>query len=410
MKKVNVLLIVIAFFLNCTGNVFAQQSNTTAEDSLHKGLSSFLQGTTLGGYGNAFYQRNTNLKTSTVNLERFVLFVGHRFNNKISFFSELEVEDAKVSGGEEGGEVALEQCYLKFSFNQNNYLVAGLYLPRIGILNENHLPNTFNGNERTQVETYILPSTWRELGVGYYGSLNRLPVSYSVGLVNGLNASGFVHGSGIREGRFEGRNATANNLALTGSVQFYKNNFTAQVSGYYGGSVGIAPQEADSLRLTSGFFGTPVIIGEADVQYAAKGFSVRVLGSIVSIPDAADINLAYASNTPKSEYGAYAEVGYNIFSGIEKLQSQELTVFARYETLDMNASIPENGIIDGTLKQQHIIAGLNFLPLKNVVIKADVRFLHTGEQNPDLIINPNPVAPPYDQNNAFLNIGIGFSF
>ena len=162
--------------------------------------------------------------------------------------------------------------------------------------------------------------------------------------------------------------------------------------------------------VTMNLFGTPVIIGEADVQYAAKGFSVRVLGSIVSIPDAADINLAYASNTPKSEYGAYAEVGYNIFSGIEKLQSQELTVFARYETLDMNASIPENGIIDGTLKQQHIIAGLNFLPLKNVVIKADVRFLHTGEQNPDLIINPNPVAPPYDQNNAFLNIGIGFSF
>ena len=53
-----------------------------------------------------------NLEASTINLERFVLFVGHNFNSKISLFTEIEVEDAKVSGGEEGGEVAIEQAYL----------------------------------------------------------------------------------------------------------------------------------------------------------------------------------------------------------------------------------------------------------------------------------------------------------
>jgi hypothetical protein len=45
-----------------------------------------------------------------------------------------------------------------------------------------------------------------------------------------------------------------------------------------------------------------------------------------------------------------------------------------------------------------------------VVVKADVRLMNTGAQNPDLVLNPNPNAVPYNQNTTFLNIGIGYSF
>jgi hypothetical protein len=405
-KSLQLIVFLLSFFSLC----YAQQSHLTAEEKLQNDSASFLNRTTLGGYGNAFYKRDFNNEYSSVNLERFVLFVGHKFSKHISFFGELEIEDAKVSGGEPGGELAVEQCYLKFNFNQNHYLVAGLFLPRIGILNENHLPNTFNGNERYQVETYILPSTWRELGVGFYGSLNSLPLNYSIALMNGLSSANFEHGSGIRGGRFEGSNASANNLAITGALQLNQNNFQAQISGYYGGTVEHAPLQADSLQLTSGFFGTPVLIGEANVKYEWKGFATRILGSVVSISDASAINRAYANNTPALEYGAYAELGYNVFSTIKKLHSQELIVFIRFESLNMNLKIPSNGIIDETLNQQHLNFGLSYLPVKNVVVKADVRLMHTGEVNPDLVINPNPVAPAYQQQNSFLNFGIGFSF
>ena len=387
---------------------FAQTN--TAEDILHKDSTSLLSRTTIGGYGNVLYQRDFNRETATIDLERTVLFVGHKFNKKISFFSELEVEDAKVAGGEEGGEIALEQCYIKFNTDADHYFVAGLFLPRIGILNENHLPTTFNGNERTQVETFILPSTWRELGVGFYGNINSVYMDYSVAIVNGLNSAGFESGSVVREGRFEGRNASANNLALTGALRFHKNNFKAQVSGYYGGTVGLYPRQADSLRLASGTFGTPVLVGEVDLQYEAKGFSARLLGSVISIPDASAINRAYANNTPESAYGMYAEVGYNLFENIAKLKDQQFILFVRYEKLNMNSEIPLNGIVNNALDQQHIIIGVGYWPIRNVVIKGDVRLIHTGEQNPDLIINPSPVAPPYLTNNTFLNLGIGFSF
>ena len=388
---------------------FGQEPNT-AENELNSDSTSVLSRTTIGGYGNAFYQRDFNLEKANVNLERFVLFVGHKFNNRISLFTEIEIEDAKISGGEEGGEVAMEQVYLKFNFNPTHYLVAGLFLPRIGILNENHLPTTFNGNERNQVETYILPTTWRDLGIGYYGELNNFPLSYSIGLLNGLNSEAFEHGSGIRGGRYEGRNASANNLAITGSLKLNKNNFNIQVSGYYGGSAGLPPRQADSLKLTSGIFGTPVIIGEADVQYAFRGFSAIVLATAVSIPDASEINSAYANNTPESEFGGYAEIAYNIFEVMKTKVKQELNLFVRYEILNMNSSIPENGIIDETLNQQHLVTGLSYLPMKNVAVKADFRLMHTGQENPDLVVNPSPYAPPYQQQNTFFNLGIGFAF
>jgi len=409
MNKESLRFILLSVTIIASFPVFAQNNFASAGGKAGDSTAVYSK-TTLGGYGNAFYQRNFNSKTSNVNLERFVIFLGHQFNSKISFYSELELEDAKVEGGEPGGEIAVEQTYLKFNFNPNNYLVAGLFLPRIGILNENHLPNTFNGNERTQVETFIIPSTWRELGIGYYGNFGASPFNYNVSLVNGLNSAAFEHGSGIREGRFEGRHATANNIAITGALQYNHKNMIAQLCGYYGGTVGVSPGKADSLQLTSGFFGTPVIIGEADLQYWVKGFSLRALGTMVSIPDASDINRAYANNTPQLEYGAYAEVGYNIFDQLKTMRAQQLIAFVRYEKLDMNSQIPSNGITDGTLDQQHVIMGLTYLPISDVAVKVDVRVLHTGEQNPDLVINPNPAAPPYDQNNTFLNIGFGFSF
>lgn len=389
-----------------SGSVLAQQ---TSEDSLNNNNLS-KSSTTIGGYGDVFYQRNNNLGTSKINLERFVLFTGHKFNDKVSFFSELEVEDAKVTGGESGGEVSVEQAYLKFNLNASNYLVAGLIIPRIGILNENHLPNTFNGNERNYVETFIIPTTWRELGVGLFGTINGLPLNYSVGLMNGLNGSGFEHGGGLEGGKYEGKNATANNLAVTASLQYYQGDFKAQLSGYYGGTVGESKRQADSLGLNSGIFGTPVALGEGDVQYAKGGFAARALATIVSIPDAANINRAFANNTPQTEYGAYLELAYDLLYLNKRPHEQQFIVFARDERFNMNYQIPSNGITDGTLNQNHIVTGFSYLPNKNVVIKADVRFITTGKQNPALINNPNPAALPYQVNNNLVDLGIGFSF
>jgi hypothetical protein len=338
MKKL--LLFIITF-----SSIAADAQILTKEDSLAAGLVGSNAPTVISGYGSAQYKYDINHKTAGANLDRVVLFLGHRFTNKISFFSELEVEDAKVAGGEPGGEVALEQAFLKYNVSRNIYITTGLFIPRLGIINENHLPTTFNGNDRTAVETFIIPSTWRELGICLYGNAAAIPgLNYSVALSNGLNSAGFEHGSGIREGRFEGRNANASALAVTGAVLYYIRNFRIQGSVYYGGSAGLAKKEADSLQLSYGAFGTPVALYEANVQYHNKGWAIKALYTTVQIADAKSINLAYANNTPQAMVGYYAELGYNLFQLFEKTKAngKSLMPFVRYENLDMNHKLPDN--------------------------------------------------------------------
>lgn len=382
----------------------------TKEDSLTAGLIQRDAATVISGYGSVKYKYEVNNNVARANVDRVILFVGHKFNNKISFFSELELEDAKVAGGEAGGEIALEQAFLKFNVNKDVYITAGLFTPRIGIINENHLPTTFNGNDRPFVETLIIPATWREIGVSVYGNIRSVTgLNYSLALVNGLNSAGFENGSGIREGRFEGRNANASALAVTGALLYYIHNFRIQLSGYYGGSVGLTKMEADSLQLVYGAFGTSVGVYEGNVQYTHNGLSVKALVTTVQIPDAKRINRAYANNTPEALFGYYGEIGYNVLR-LFKTTEKNLTAFVRYENLNMNYKLPSNGLVNGINDQQYVIGGLTFQPLKGVTIKADYIFKSTGDVNPALVINPFPSAKPYQRQQGFLSLGLGYSF
>lgn len=379
----------------------------TKEDSLSAGLIASNNATVVSGYGNFRYSNNLTLGSASVNLDRLIVFVGHKFTKKISFFSELEIEDAKIVGGNIGGEFAIEQAFIKFDINRNNYISAGLFIPRIGIINENHLPTTFNGNDRPFVETFVIPSTWRELGVSYYGNSQRVAgLNYSFALVNGLNSSAFESGSGIREGRYEGSNASASCLALTGSLLYYRNHFRAQVSSYFGGSAGMTKHEADSLQLNYGMFGTPVSLSEVNIQYKNKGFTLKALCAFVNIMNASDINRAYANNTPERVIGYYGEIGYNFLRKTEK----SLILFSRYENIDMNLKIPDNGIINEAINQQYLVTGLSFQPHAGVMVKVDYSYRMTGEINPLLIVNPYPQSQPFYKNQHFVNIGLGYSF
>jgi hypothetical protein len=410
---VTVCILTLLFNLSTEAQKFtttnAQRLIITNEDSLLMGSNS--QKTVVSGYGSAFYQRNFNEQQSTVTLERAVLFVGHQFSPKISFFSELELENAKVEGGvSNNAEISMEQAFLKFNLNAHQYIIGGLFTPRIGILNENHLPTNFNGVERPIVETLIIPATWRELGIGFYGNSEKIPLNYSFALMNGLEGQNFEHGSGIRGGRAEGNLASANNIAITAALQYFWKNFKFQVSAYSGGTVTLSPKGSDSLGLNSGAFGTPIYLGEADAQYEYNAWTGKALGVYISYPDAGKMNTVYGNNTATGMYGVYVELAYNWL--FKKSTKASFISFARFESLNMNSSIASDGkgIYDGTEDQQHLIMGFGYLPIPNVCIKADVRLMHTGPQNPALVVNPAPDAVPYQQNNQFLNLGIGYSF
>lgn len=383
----------------------------TAEDSLNAGLVRSDRTTLVSSYGEVVVSYDQQLGTGRANLTRNILFLGHRFNRRITFFSEMELENAGVSGGQVGGELNMEQLFIKFDLTNDIYLTGGLFIPRLGIINENHLPTTFNGNDRPFVEQFILPSTWREIGIGLYGRSTRLAgLNWSIAVQNGLDAGAFTHGSGIREGRGAGNNASAANLGLSGAVLYYTGKWRMQASGYYGGAAGLTQREADSLRLDYGLFGTPVSLLEANVQYLGERLRVKAMAVQVDLPDAERINRAYASNTPERMTGAYLECGIDLWAFIKPQQKRDLILFARGETLDMNAVIPENGINDPTLRRTYFIAGATYVPTGGVSVKLDYVLRSTGAQNPELFINPYPQAQPYFRDNGFVNLGLAYSF
>src|SRR5262249_40682711 len=67
----------------------------------------------VSGYMEAHFNKAEG-EPGRADFHRFVLLFGHSFSERIKFWSELEVEHALLEGGEERGELALEQAYLDF--------------------------------------------------------------------------------------------------------------------------------------------------------------------------------------------------------------------------------------------------------------------------------------------------------
>ncbi len=402
------LFCLVFFFLS---SLFLKAQVLTKEDSLNAGLIAKDATTVLSGYGEIKYMYNVHAEQGTINITRNILFLGHKFNNTFSLFSETELENAKVAGGQFGGELSLEQLFIKSNLTRDMYLVTGLFIPRIGIINENHLPTTFYGNDRPFVEQLVIPTTWRELGVGLFGQMSNVPgLNYYIGLTNGLKASNFNYSTGIKDGRQEGSIANANNLALSTAVLYYIKNFRFQASGYYGGTSGLRKKTADSLGLESGLFALPLALVEANVQYQNNGISFKALACIVQYSKAQQLNQAYGKNTSSQLFGAYAEIAYNVLQ-LYPATSQALSLFVRYEQLNLQNQLPNNALKDDLYKQQYFVAGISYQPIKAIVFKLDYVLRNTGNYNPALhIFNPYEYNDPVFVNNHFVNLGLAYSF
>ena len=182
----------------------------------------------LGGYGEFVYKapsrRQQNGDPSgqkkQADLQRMVLYAGYKFTDTLLLNSEIEFEHAgSGEGSETRGEVAVEQAYLEYRPFKELGARGGLVLVPLGLVNEVHEPTAFHGVNRPSVEQTIIPSTWRENGVGVFGEVG--PVAYRTYALAALSAvsstdpaaDGFTAANGLRGGRTEGTNSPANDLA-----------------------------------------------------------------------------------------------------------------------------------------------------------------------------------------------------
>lgn len=140
----------------------------------------------LFGYGELSYTRpRNNPADAMATARRGVLGFGYRFNDRTRFAAELEIENAVVSAGDQG-EVAFEQLYVEHDITDRLTAKAGLFLLPIGYMNETHEPTRYYGVTRNLVETAIIPTTWREMGVGLHGT-TEMGLRWNAGMVTSFD-------------------------------------------------------------------------------------------------------------------------------------------------------------------------------------------------------------------------------
>jgi hypothetical protein len=321
---------------------------------------------TLSGYMEIHLNKIED-RPAQADLHRFVLMVGHSFSDRIKFWSEVEVEHAFVEGGEESGEIAVEQAYVDLAISRRFNVRAGMVLTPIGILNERHEPPTFHGVERTFVDTVIIPTTWRDVGAGVFGDLGR-GFTYKAYVMPGLDATGFTADEGLAGGRQQGSHADASDPAITGRVEYRHHGLTAGGSLWYGGA---------GFGLTRLDIETPqVAIASVDARYRRGRHELRAQYSVVSIDGAGELNRAIQSrigigpNIASRLVGAYGEAATRVSPDS---WAHEVVAFGRYEIFDTQNRMPPGTLPLDFLRRSALTTGATYYPDPDVAFKIDVQ-------------------------------------
>ncbi|MEN9724285.1 MAG: hypothetical protein RJB38_2271 [Pseudomonadota bacterium] len=365
-------------------------------------------GVSLGGYGELQYYNYSKTKDSgassgkndQVNLQRLVMYLGYKFSDRMLFNSELEFEYGSSSGNREGqtGSWGVEFAYVDFLFSPDLNLRAGNLLVPMGFVNELHEPTIFLGVRRPDVERAILPTTWREVGAGFFGDVGSW--TYRTYLISGFDAGGCRGSSctsaspdgfssgGIRDGRQNGSRATAEDWAWVSRLDYAPAPGSVfGFSAYLGDSGQDQTTESTPDVLTR--------IGEIHAEIRQGGFEFRALGAMTWISNVAELNAAKSltgtSSVGSRQYGFYGQLGYQLSAlGLRA----SVTPFIRFEQWDTQARVPGGFARNPANLQRSVTTGLQFKPVDQVVVTAD--YQNFG----------NAAGLGIDQ----FNLGLGFIF
>jgi len=271
----------------------------------------------------------------------------------------------------------------------------------MGIINELHEPTTYYGVERPLLDSKIVPSTWREIGLGLHGNIHQISLKYQVFMVNGFlgynDQAKFRGSDGYRKGRQKGAESIISSPNLSAKLDYYGiPRLKIGLATYIGKSQSnlfnglpeqddLLNQQADSSIVNISMFGL-------DATYSINGAQLRGQLIFANNGNVMKYNEFGGTDLGKQMFGYYAEGGYNVFQTTRF--KTELIPFVRYEFI--NTHHETLGFEPNKKYQTQLITtGLNWKIHSGVVLKVDYQWIKTAAQS------------NYDH--AF-NAGIGFVF
>ena len=354
----------------------------------------------LWGYGEIYYTHPTKDKKQTeADLARAVFGIGYKFDDRTSFNSEFEVEHA-VASSSDAGEFEVEQFYIDHQLTSSINAKAGLFLMPVGLLNEHHEPTNYFGVQRNFVETLIIPSTWREGGVGLHGT-SDIGLTWDLGLTTGLNLGGWNNSPEDPQYRTAldmEDNDIAPMQAMHQELQLANAQHLAQYAGV--NYVGVPGLQVGAFAFT-GNLALPVVpanlpqsrltLWETHARWTPGDADISAVYARGTISKTGTYNLdntGVSNPIPSSFLGYYVQGAYKVWENA----GEKLTPFVRWEHYDMGASYagiapgftttPTGLASDGKPwpqpRDRVWTAGANFYLNPNVVLKADYQRFTTN--------------------------------
>ncbi len=332
---------------------------------------------TVGAYGELLYNQPEG-DNGEIDVQRLVLLLGYRFTDQVQFFTEIEFEHVE--------EVYVEQAFVNYNVVNNVNLRGGLMLVPMGIVNEYHEPTTFNGVERPEMDNVIVPTTWRELGIGVSGRFNDISLGYQAYVFNGFKSttsdgeggiSGVLRGSdGLRGGRQKGIKSTVDSPTLSAKLDYYGvPGLRLGLSGYFGKT----QAEDDVEEIDGANVGTSMV--GLDARYAHQKFTARGQFIYASLSDTELYNATTGRDLGSSLQGFYIEGGYNLLPILNK---QKLFGFVRFEKYDTHANTAGGLQKNDAYERTDVTTGLSYHIASGVVLKGDYQFRSNALEGSDV--------------------------
>lgn len=328
---------------------------------------------TVGAYGELTYNQPEG-DNGELDVQRLVLLFGYKFNEKTQFVTEVEIEHVQ--------EIFVEQAFVNYSISDQISLRGGLMLVPMGIINEYHEPTTFNGVERPGMDNVIVPTTWRELGVGVTGRFPELSISYQAYIFNGFASTaledeeyiGYLNGSsGLRGGRQKGIQSTIDSPTFSAKFDYYGlPGLRLGLSGYFGST-----QAADEIEEVEGANIGIAMVG-VDARYAFQKITARGQLVYTSLSDTYAYNSLTDNNLGSALMGYYAELGYNL---LPITAEQKLFAFVRYENYNTHAETSGDTVTNKAYDRTDVTTGLSYHIAPGVVLKGDYQFRDNKADN-----------------------------
>lgn len=370
-KILTVLLILAA--------VFSSQAQNTSQKLLEGERDRNL---VIGGYGQVDYNQpfgEGKMHNGKLDVHRMVLLVGYHFTDRLQMITEIEFEHVK--------EVYVEQAFVNYRLNDFMNLRGGLMLIPMGIVNEYHEPPTFNGVERPNMDAYIVPTTWREIGAGISGTLSAPSLKYQAYVINGFKGydkeAAFNGKNGLRGGRQKGAESIVLNPNFSMKLEYFGlPGLNFGLSGYFGKSQstlysGLDKNDSQGIAMADSSIVGIAMLG-VDFRYHLKGLQVRGQLIFNSLGNTMQYNEFTGADLGSSMLGFYLEAGYNLLHGSGK-GDQKLVPFARYEKYNTHAAVEGPLTINDAYNRTDVTLGLGYWFTQGVAVKMDYqRFLNAA--------------------------------